>query len=299
MKTDCSEWSALYTPPKRNPVTGDGVTVLPPRRRHPAISLRGADPTDLPTYPEFEEYDPIVPQPTHRYFTRDWPPQPANYYVESTSRAAPNIRHSPYTLLGLKTDDPELCHPVIDPDSMSPQLVLDRHWPPFPAQHYLEPSEHKKPYHPLPPYAFVGMTSALGDRPTPDYKYNPIPALDGPIDPYLIANTNPPPTLFRYERDGPIPDLTPLQTAVVPGPHTLTGFPPIFPKHVPGYLFSLNRHAEDFNPKTYYVDYVRRREAGGCSIWTEGMLHQHEHTKAYFIICLRKNCEYDSFKSSN
>lgn len=241
-------------------MTGDGVSVPPPRRRHPAASLRGADSPD-DSYQDF-----INPQPTHRYFTRDWPPRPANYYVESTTRPAPRARLTPYTLLGLKTDDPEMCHPVIDPDSLSPQLVLDRHWPPFPAQHYLEPTEHKVPYHPLPPYAFVGMTSALGDRPTPDYKYNPVPTLDGPIDPFLIENAEPPPTLFRYERDGPIPDLAPLETRVIPGPHTLTGFPPIFPKHVPGYLFNPNRPAEDFNPKTYYVDYVRRREMGGCSI---------------------------------
>ncbi|XP_021207046.1 uncharacterized protein LOC101740069 isoform X3 [Bombyx mori] len=33
-----------YTPPKRNPVTGDGVPLTPLRRRHPAASLRGAEP---------------------------------------------------------------------------------------------------------------------------------------------------------------------------------------------------------------------------------------------------------------
>ncbi|XP_072933456.1 microtubule-associated protein Jupiter isoform X2 [Epargyreus clarus] len=33
-----------YTPPKRNPVTGDGVVVPPPRRRHPAASLREGNP---------------------------------------------------------------------------------------------------------------------------------------------------------------------------------------------------------------------------------------------------------------
>ncbi|XP_026736048.1 microtubule-associated protein Jupiter isoform X3 [Trichoplusia ni] len=35
---------ASYTPPKRNPVTGDGVAVPPPRRRHPAASLREGNP---------------------------------------------------------------------------------------------------------------------------------------------------------------------------------------------------------------------------------------------------------------
>ncbi|XP_032522411.1 microtubule-associated protein Jupiter isoform X2 [Danaus plexippus] len=33
-----------YTPPKRNPVTGDGVLLPPPRRRHPAASLREGNP---------------------------------------------------------------------------------------------------------------------------------------------------------------------------------------------------------------------------------------------------------------
>ncbi|XP_050354870.1 microtubule-associated protein Jupiter isoform X3 [Nymphalis io] len=33
-----------YTPPKRNPVTGDGVVLPPPRRRHPAASLREGNP---------------------------------------------------------------------------------------------------------------------------------------------------------------------------------------------------------------------------------------------------------------
>lgn len=258
------KWSASYSPPKRNPVTGDGVPMPPQRRRHPAASLRGADTPDHPD--AYEPYpDPYEPQPTHRYFTREWPPRPAEYYVESTSRAPPRVRHTPYTLIGLKTDDPDMTHPIIDPDSLSPQLVLDRHWPPFPAQHYLEPVERKVPYHPLPPYAFVGMTSAFEERPKPDYKYCPIPTLDAPVDPFLIANIDPPPTLFKYERDGPIPDVTPLPTKVIPGPHTLTGFPPIFPKHVPGYLFNLGRHAEDSTPQTYYVDYVRRREMGGCS----------------------------------
>ena len=258
---------ASYAPPKRNPVTGDGVFVAPQRRRHPAASLRGADPSPDDPYTQL-----LHPQPTHRYYTNDWPPKPANYYVESTMKPSLTTRITPYTLLGLETDDPDISHPVIDPDSFSPQLVLNRHWPPFPAQHYLEPKEHKIPYHPLPPYAFVGMHSALGPRPTPDYKYDPIPALGGPIDPYLIANNNPPPTLFKYERDGPIPDVTPLATSLVPGPHTLTGFPPIFHKHVPGYLFDRNRHAEDLLPKTYFVDYVRRREMGGCSVYNGGML---------------------------
>ncbi|XP_037301797.1 microtubule-associated protein Jupiter isoform X2 [Manduca sexta] len=35
---------ALYSPPKRNPVTGDGVPLPPPRRRHPAASLREGNP---------------------------------------------------------------------------------------------------------------------------------------------------------------------------------------------------------------------------------------------------------------
>lgn len=267
------EWSASYTPPKRNPVTGDGVAVPPPRRRHPAASLRGAQP-DL-HYPEdlylslpsiqLTEHD-LNPQPTHRYFTNEWPPHPTDYYVQSTTKPALNIVQTPYTLLGLKSDYPKKIYPLIDPNSLSPQLPLDRHWPPFPAQHYLEPSDHKFVYHPLPPYAFVGMASRLGDRPKLDYKYDPVPTLDGSINPFLVAHSVPPPTLFKHERDGPIPDLTPLQTSSVPGPHTLTGFPPIFHKHVPGYLFKLNRHAENFRPKTYYVDYVRRREMGGCSI---------------------------------
>ncbi|XP_068619794.1 microtubule-associated protein Jupiter isoform X5 [Battus philenor] len=33
-----------YKPPKRNPVTGDGIAVPPPRRRHPAVSLREGNP---------------------------------------------------------------------------------------------------------------------------------------------------------------------------------------------------------------------------------------------------------------
>lgn len=239
-------------------MTGDGVALQPQRRRHPAAGLRGADP-----------YDPCLlePQPTHRYYTSQWPPKPADYYVNSASKPSLNYRQTPYTLLGLESDDPEMEHPIINPDSLSPQLVLDRHWPPFPAQHYLEPTEKKTPYHPLPPYAFVGMTSALGERPQPDYKYNPVPTLGGLIDPYIHAQADPPPTLFKYERDGPIPDFSPLETPTPPGPYTLTGFPPIFHKHVPGYLFDLNRHAEDFRPKTYYVDYVRRREMGGCLIY--------------------------------
>lgn len=240
-------------------MTGDGVPLPPPRRRHPAASLRGASPN---TYPLCD----LDPQPTHRYYTREWPPVPAHYYVESTTKPIQNICHTPYSLLGLQTDDPDKVHPIIDPNSFSPQLVLDRHWPPFPAQHYLEPREYNVPYHPLQPHAFVGMTSALGERPQPDYKYNPVPTLDGPIDPFIIANFDPPPTLFRYERDGPIPDVSLLQTSSGPGPSTLTGFPPIFHKYVPGYLFRLDQHAEDFNHKTYYVDYVRRREFGGCLI---------------------------------
>lgn len=262
-KQICSKWSVSYTPPKRNPVTGDGVPLPTPRRRHPAASLRGASPSHPNTYPVD---DLLEPQPTHRYFTREWPPRPPHYYVQSTAKPRINIPQSPYTLLGLKTEDPEKSHPVIDPNSLSPQLVLDRHWPPFPAQHYLEPQEHYLPHHPLPPHAFVGMTSALGERPQPDYKYDPIPTLDGPIDPFTFAKYDPPPTLFKYERDAPIPDVTLIQTSSGPGPSTLTGFPPIFHKYVPGYLFDLNRHAEDFNHKTYYVDYVRRRELGGCLI---------------------------------
>ncbi|XP_013139715.1 PREDICTED: microtubule-associated protein Jupiter isoform X5 [Papilio polytes] len=35
---------ATYTPPKRNPVTGDGIPVPPPRRRHPAAGLREGNP---------------------------------------------------------------------------------------------------------------------------------------------------------------------------------------------------------------------------------------------------------------
>ncbi|VVC95136.1 unnamed protein product [Leptidea sinapis] len=251
-----------YSPPKRNPVTGDGIPVLPQRRRHPAAMMRGAD-------MDIERLD-LIPQPTHRYVAREWPPKPADYYVESTTKPRLSIKHTPYTLLGLKTDDPEIQHPVIDPDSISPQLVLDTHWPPFPAQHYLEPKDHHIPHHPLPPYAFVGMTSALGERPKPDYKYNPIPSLDGPIDPFIIANTDPSPTLFKYERDGPIPDFTPLPTSCAPGPSTLTGFPPIFHKHVPGYLFDRDRHAEDFRIKTYYIDYVRQREIEGNPITGDG-----------------------------
>ncbi|CAD0204778.1 unnamed protein product [Chrysodeixis includens] len=262
-ETDLAGHSS-YTPPKRNPVTGDGVAVPLPRRRHPAASLRGADPD-----PD-DPHHLLHPQPTHRYITRDWPPKPANYYVESTMKPSLTTRITPYTLLGLETDDPEMTHPVIDPDSLSPQLVLNRHWPPFPAQHYLEPNEPRIPYHPLQPYAFVGMTSALGERPKPDYKYDPIPALGGPIDPFLVAHVDPPPTLFKYERDGPIPDITPLATSLIPGPHTLTGFPPIFHKHVPGYLFDRNRHAADLRPKTYYVDYVRRREMEGNPITGDG-----------------------------
>ncbi|XP_039760209.1 microtubule-associated protein Jupiter-like isoform X2 [Pararge aegeria] len=33
-----------YTPPRRNPVTGDGVPLPTPRRRHPAASLREGNP---------------------------------------------------------------------------------------------------------------------------------------------------------------------------------------------------------------------------------------------------------------
>ncbi|CAG9568051.1 unnamed protein product [Danaus chrysippus] len=254
-----------YSPPKRNPVTGDGVLLPPPRRRHPAASQRGAN------YPNTYPIENLLePQPTHRYITREWPPQTPNYYVESTIKPTLNIQHTPYTLLGLKTDDPEKNHPIIDPDSLSPQLVLDRHWPPFPAQHYLEPQEHHVPYHPLPPHAFVGMTSALGERPQPDYKYNPIPTLDGPIDPFIQSKFDPPPTLFKYDRDAPIPDVTLIQTPSAPGPSTLTGFPPIFHKYVPGYLFNVNRHAEDFNHKTYYLDYAPRRELEGNPITGDG-----------------------------
>ncbi|CAG4991350.1 unnamed protein product [Parnassius apollo] len=256
---------ASYTPPKRNPVTGDGIAVLPPRRRHPAASLRGADEHDHP------DLDFLNPQPTHRYFTRHWPPKPAQYYVDSTTKPRLTCHQSPHVLLGLKTDDPFKIHPDIDPNSLSSRPILDRHWPPFPAQHYLEPNQsHHIPYRPLPPCAFVGMTSALGEKPQPDYKYDPVPTLDGPIDPYMVANTNPPLSLFKYETDGPIPDCTLLDTPKAPGPFTLTGFPPIFPKHVPGYLFKLNRHAEDFKPKTYYVDYVRQRELEGNPITGDG-----------------------------
>lgn len=242
-------------------MTGDGVALALPRRRHPAASLRGAD-----QYPDDPYHKLLEPQPTHKYITKDWPPKPANYYVDSATKPSTRTRQTPYTLLGLETDNTNKSQPIIDPDSFSPQLVLDNHWPPFPAQHYLEPKEPKNTYHPLPPYAFVGMHSALGERPKPVYKYDPVPTLGGPIDPFLVAHTDPPPTLFKYERDGPIPDVTPIQTPLAPGPNTLTGFPPIFHKHVPGYLFDRNRHAEDFKPKTYFVDYVRRREMGGCSV---------------------------------
>ncbi|KAI5645793.1 microtubule-Associated protein jupiter domain-containing protein [Phthorimaea operculella] len=260
--------SPSHSPSKQIP---NGSAASTPSRGEMDGAEHCADPNTPDTYYSDRPASALLePQPTHRYFTRDWPPKPAEYYVESTSRSAPSVRKTPYTLLGLKTDDPDKVHPVIDPDSLSPQLVLDRHWPPFPAQHYLEPTERKIPHHPLPPYAFVSLTSALGDRPTLDYKYNPIPSLDGPIDPYLIANNEPPHSLFKYERDGPIPDVSLLETNVIPGPHTLTGFPPIFHKHVPGYLFNVNRHAEDFRPKTYYVDYVRQREMEGNPITGDG-----------------------------
>lgn len=205
-------------------MTGDGVALALPRRRHPAASLRGAD-----QYPDDPYHKLLEPQPTHKYITKDWPPKPANYYVDSATKPSTRTRQTPYTLLGLETDNTNKSQPIIDPDSFSPQLVL-------------------------------------GERPNPDYKYDPVPTLGGPIDPFLVAHTDPPPTLFKYERDGPIPDVTPIQTPLAPGPNTLTGFPPIFHKHVPGYLFDRNRHAEDFKPKTYFVDYVRRREMGGCSV---------------------------------
>ncbi|XP_047988678.1 microtubule-associated protein Jupiter isoform X3 [Leguminivora glycinivorella] len=35
---------ASFTPPKRNPVTGDGVQLLPTRRRHPAAAQREGNP---------------------------------------------------------------------------------------------------------------------------------------------------------------------------------------------------------------------------------------------------------------
>ncbi|XP_073959035.1 microtubule-associated protein Jupiter-like isoform X2 [Choristoneura fumiferana] len=35
---------ATFSPPKRNPVTGDGVALQPPRRRHPAAGLREGNP---------------------------------------------------------------------------------------------------------------------------------------------------------------------------------------------------------------------------------------------------------------
>ncbi|XP_063357866.1 microtubule-associated protein Jupiter isoform X2 [Cydia amplana] len=35
---------ASFTPPKRNPVTGDGVLLQPARRRHPAAALREGNP---------------------------------------------------------------------------------------------------------------------------------------------------------------------------------------------------------------------------------------------------------------
>ncbi|CAG9112670.1 unnamed protein product [Plutella xylostella] len=255
-----SDLSISASPPKRNPVTGDGVLLPPPRRAHPGAAQRGA------------HHDLLDPQPTHRYITKEWPPHPAHYYVESMNRPALSLQQTPYSLIGLQ-DLTVAERPKIDPNSLSPQPVIDRHWPPFPAQHYLEPSvssEHTIPYHPLPPHAFVGMTSALGERPKPDYKYNPVPSLDGPIDPFLISNLNPPPSLFKYEKDGPIPDYSLLQTEVTPGPHTLTGFPPIFRKHVPGFLYGRHRDIEDFAPKTSFVDYVRQREMEGNPITGQG-----------------------------
>ncbi|XP_063529390.1 microtubule-associated protein Jupiter isoform X2 [Cydia strobilella] len=42
-ETDVGEHSS-FTPPKRNPVTGDGVLLQPARRRHPAAALREGNP---------------------------------------------------------------------------------------------------------------------------------------------------------------------------------------------------------------------------------------------------------------
>lgn len=235
-------------------MTGDGVPLRPQRRRHPAAGLRGAHP------------DPLDPQPNHAYYTQTWPPNPGEYYVHSMTKPRLSYEHTPYSLIGLYPNQRKTETPIVDPDSLSPQPVLDRHWPPFPGQCNVEQTNEKIPYHPLPQHAFVGMTSALGERPKLEFKYDPIPTLDGTVDPYLISNLYPPPTLMKYEYDGPIPDVTLFETPVTRGPHTLTGFPPIFHKHVPGFLFKRDRHAEDFSPKTYYLDYVRRRNTGGCLI---------------------------------
>lgn len=243
-----TEASYAKRSPMRNPVTGEGIE-MPKLRLHYRNPQRGANCDG--------------PEPSHLYHTTHWPPtHPEHYYVHSTYKPRLALKQTPYSLIGLDDQNPKLQPQIIDPDSLSPKPILDRHWPPFPAQHYLEPTDNKITYHPLPPYAFVGMTSALGDRPSPDYKYNPIPTLDGPIDPYLMANVNPPPSLFKYERDGPIPDVSLLQTPVAPGPRTLTGFPPIFHKHIPGYLYRRGHESQDFLPKTYYVDYIRQRELG-------------------------------------
>lgn len=254
--------ASYVSQPKRNPVTGDGVVLPPQRRRHPAAGLRGADP----------KYHLLEPQPTHRYISNQGPPQPPNYYIYSTVKPSVSIPQTPYTLIGLDEQIP-MYPPKYDPNSLSPQPILDRHWPPFPAQHYLEPTENKKVFQPLPPHAHIGLSSAFDTRPKPDYKYNPVQSLDGPIDPYLIANTEVPPTLFRYERDGPIPEFQLFETPVAPGPHTLTGFPPIFHKHVPGYLYPRKGYVDELEPKTYYVDYVRQREMGGCltGLWRNSL----------------------------
>lgn len=248
MKNLCcvATYAASYTPPRRNPVTGDGVHVPAPRRAHPAAGLRGAPPHH--------------PRPTHAYYTHTWPPDPGEYYVHSTTKPPLVFQHTPYSLIGLYPDRKTENVSKTNPEYPSPSPVLDRHWPPFPGQWNVEQQNQKIPHHPLPPRAFIGMTSALGDRPEPDYKYNPIPSLDGDIDPYLVSHLYPPPTLMKYEYDGPIPDVTLFETPPCSGPRTLTGFPPIFHKHVPSYLFKRDRDPEDFAPKTYYLDYVRGRD---------------------------------------
>lgn len=278
-KSFCSviTWAASYSPPQRNPVTGDGVVLPPRRRRHPAASLRGARPD-------------LEPAPTHAYKSRHWPPNPGDYYVESTTRPQLRYEHTPYSLIGL--------YPTNEKHHESPnsnKIVLDKHWPPLPGQYIPEQSNQKIEEHPLPPHAFIGMTSALGDRPELDYKYDPTPTFDGVVDPYLVSNLQPPATLMKYEYDGPIPDVSLFETPVTKGPHTLTGFPPIFSKYVPGYLFKIGRRAEDFDPKTYYVDYVRRRDmwVGVCFLlWRNVEMRCHCSPVCEFVTLCTEQSPY-------
>ncbi|GBP59423.1 hypothetical protein EVAR_80750_1 [Eumeta japonica] len=247
-----------YTPPRRNPVTGDGVVVPPPRRRHPA-SYRGADPLahQHPEHVQTYLYDPIIypqgdplePQPSHRYLTRDWPPRPGQYNVESTAKPQISYRHTPYSLIGLQ-EEPQTQILEINSDSLSPQPILDGQCPPFPAQHeFNTKAQDQIPYDPLFPHSYITMKSVLDESPSFQHGHNPVPTFDGSVDPYLISNLNPAPTFFKYERDGPIPDVTLLQTPQAPGPFTLLGFPPTFHKHVPSYLFNKERHTEELASK--------------------------------------------------